>query len=81
MLQKDSFKEYSHRLSRVTAAVSYCYYLVAQKVWANLAQALFYFARTFRKGGDYVIWHSSQYCDSSYGGNLGAIVLVIHNSA
>ncbi len=30
----------------------------------------FFFARTFRRGGEYVVGHTSQYCNSCYGGYI-----------
>ncbi len=49
------FTEHSNRLSRVTPAVPLSYCLVAQTGLSYRLKLRFYFSKTFRKGGDYVI--------------------------
>jgi hypothetical protein len=77
----EPFKGHLHRLSRVTAAVSYCYYLVAQTGFSSSVTSCYDLARAFRKGGDYVIQHPNQYCKCCNGGNLREAVLDIHDTS
>jgi hypothetical protein len=73
---------HSYRLSRVTTVVSYSYYLVAQTGLGKLGSSCKYFkfARASRKGGDYFIRHSNQYCNCCDGGPLREAVLTANNT-
>ncbi len=71
---REYFTEHPDRLGRVTPGVTSCIYLLLscsanRFALTYSAQAAFYFARTFRKGGESIVWHTNQQYNSGCGGH------------